>query len=332
MLCEHLRPHSAAYTRLHDAVDVVAEQWEKCVNADPTKTFSIKFVLAPGPISEPSRWIRSSAKLRPPSRSNDTLELLLVDDVSVEPVCFRFKAWTDSHAELKAELKDQDLLEYVCANPRRLFEFLDACTSTDSPLDNALRIRFGIDASANSTSARIAQDASADHFAAPDEPPQLAADEVRDTDADEDDDDADVGTDDDASAEEQSARSREQSQPISAPTMRPKPASDGPDLATNSPYGSMADNPELEQEREKENVKALERAHLERLRTRLLTVISAQRSGLMPTLPETAELSLEELDAQVHELLRTAKNGLSQITHPIAANNAVVESSVVAVG
>ena len=134
VLCEHLLSDSADYQALEDAVQQAAQRFAEApeVVVRPPKWPRLKFVVAPGPPSAHSRWLREACGL--PSfeqlSSKDALQVFILDRRPMHlPASYMMKGVCD------LERLPYDLPALTSNGGKRLSTFLEVFCKSISPLE-----------------------------------------------------------------------------------------------------------------------------------------------------------------------------------------------------
>ena len=159
--CEHLPPSSPQYTRLEELLEGVAEAWEKELQREPTKWPKLHFLIAPGPVSEATRWFRSEAKLPAVMGTPADLEVVLVENVSANAKVFSMREYCTLE---KLPFGFDELCEH---RGRLLNQFLHHFTCLTKPpppayLQPPIACDYGMAVAAESHQAAVALDNAAD--------------------------------------------------------------------------------------------------------------------------------------------------------------------------
>jgi thiol-disulfide isomerase/thioredoxin len=94
VLCEHLTPSQPEYKQtLLPTLEQVARTWARRPEVLDGQWPHFKFLVAHGPPSEPSIWLRSEARLPPfGSPQAEPLEVLIIDDTVPSPLVYSLRA------------------------------------------------------------------------------------------------------------------------------------------------------------------------------------------------------------------------------------------------
>ena len=93
LLCEHALRGAPQSKELHATMQAAAAAWEARSEVQERRWPMMRFLIAPGPPSEQSRWLRGQCGLPEATASSATLQVLLLDrrNPHEEPSCYSMR-------------------------------------------------------------------------------------------------------------------------------------------------------------------------------------------------------------------------------------------------